>query len=208
MSDHAAHAVTAAVPEPAFYDDLALTLDEAWRLLQDAAIHRRNAFHQPVLATTGEDGAADARVVVLRAASRSERSLHFHTDQRAGKVAELMRDPRAMVVAYDPISKVQLRLSGQVSIHQHDPLADAAWAATRRFSRQCYRVAQPSGSVLSHPQEADFQPAADDHCGAAVFCVLRLTVERLEWLYLSAAGHRRARFAWQAQDWCGQWLVP
>ena len=204
----AAGRLAALAREPALYDDLGLSLAEAWRLLEDGVGNAANAFHQPVIATTAQDGSADARVAVLRGVDAAARELRFHTDVRAGKVHEIARDPRAMVVAYDHHAKVQLRLTGTLAAHHGDAIAQAAWDATRRFSRQCYRIAQQPGAALASPQDADFQPQADAECGAAHFCVLRFTVTRIEWLYLAAAGHRRARFDWQAQDWRGQWLVP
>lgn len=194
--------------EPAYYEDLTLTLAEAWRLLADGVGNAANAFHQPVLASTARDGSADARMAVLRQVNVALRELRFHSDARSGKVHELSHDPRALVLAYDAASKVQLRLGGSVQLHHGDALAAAAWAETRQYSRQCYRIAQPPGSVLATPELADFQPDADSDCGVENFCVLRFTVQRLEWLYLAASGHRRARFDWQAQDWRGQWLVP
>lgn len=193
---------------PAHYNDLRLSLAEAWRLLQEGVASAANAFHQPVLATTALDGSADARVVVLRAADPATRELRFHTDVRSGKLPELATDPRAMVVAYDAKSKVQLRLSGNIHVHHGDALATAAWAETRSHSRQGYRVAQSPGSALALPQDADFQRARDIECGAEHFAVLRMVVQRLEWLYLAAGGHRRARFDWSGADRQSQWLVP
>lgn len=194
--------------EPEYYDDLALTLAEVWRVLADGVVNAANAFHQPVLATTALDGRADARVAVLRGVDAAARELRFHSDARTGKLAELARDPRAMVCAYDLPSKVQLRLGGTVTIHHGDALAAEAWAASRTYSRVGYRLAQTPGSVLSAPQDADYQPDGDADCGAEHFSVLRLDVDRVEWLYLAAAGHRRARFEWTGADWQGQWLVP
>lgn len=194
--------------EPALYDDLRLSLAEAWRLLDDGVSNAANAFHQPVIATTALDGSADARVAVLRRVEPAARELRFHTDLRTGKLLELARDPRAMVVSYDAKSKVQLRLSGVIAVHHGDALADAAWAETRKYSRQGYRIAQQPGAVLASPYDADFQPQAGLECGTEHFAVLRFTAHRLEWLYLAAAGHRRARFDWQGHDWQGQWLAP
>lgn len=204
--------MTAAAPaaprEPDFYDDLHLSLAEAWRLLAEGVGNSASAFHQPVLASTALDGRADARVAVLRHADAARRELRFNSDVRTGKVAEFAADARAMVVAYDGVAKVQLRLSGRVTTHHGDALARDTWAATRKYSRRGYRIAQQPGSALAAPQDADFQPAQDDDCGAEQFCVLCFEATQLEWLYLAAGGHRRARFTWNGADWQGQWLAP
>lgn len=199
---------TGVTPEPQFYDDLRLSLAEAWRLLADGVGNSGSAFHQPVLASTALDGSADARVAVLRAADADTRELRFNSDVRTGKVAEFAADPRAMVVAYDGTTKVQLRLTGRVAIHHGDALARDTWAGTRKYSRRGYRIAQKPGTALAEPQHADFQPEQDDDCGAEQFCVLCFEATQLEWLYLAASGHRRARFIWNGADWQGQWLAP
>ena len=126
------------------------------------------------------------------------RGFHYHPSlyqllARVGSVPEL---------------QVQLRLSGTVAVHHGDALARETWAATRKYSRRGYRLAQAPGSVLPTPQDADFQPAQDYDCGAAHFGVLRFTATQLEWLFLNAGGHRRAQYRWTGADWQGQWLAP
>ena len=201
--------VAAGHPLPAdFYDDLRLSLAEAWRLLADGVVNSASAFHQPVLASTALDGSADARVAVLRGVDAARRELRFNSDVRTGKTAEFAADPRAMVVAYDAASKVQLRLSGTITIHHGDALALDTWAATRKYSRRGYRLAQTPGSVLQQPQDADFQPEQNEDCGVVHFCVLGFTATQLEWLFLNAGGHRRAQYRWNGADWLGQWLAP
>lgn len=202
---------TATVPgrDPPFYDNLELSLAEAWLVLADAVGNLGNAFHQPVLATLGLDGAPRARVVVLRGVEPERPGLRFHTDLRTSKWPELLRQPRAQVAAYDARSKIQLRLSGEASLHsQDDPIAAEAWGRTGRHSRQGYRVRQAPGSQLEAPRQADFQADLGPECGRENFAVVQLRLSRIEWLYLSAAGHRRAGFDWDGQRWRGAWLVP
>ncbi len=40
------------------------------------------------------------------------------------------------------------------------------------------------------------------------FAALISTVDQIEWLQLSEAGHQRAVFNWTAVKWTGLWLVP
>jgi hypothetical protein len=47
-----------------------------------------------------------------------------------------------------------------------------------------------------------------DGPGPAHFAVLSATVTELDWLWLGEGGHRRARFRWNGDGWCGTWLVP
>lgn len=207
-TSHSSGSAGVSPAEPAFYNRLDLSLGEAWRMLEEAVGSASKAFHQPVLATTGLDGSPKARVVVLRGASAEQRELRIHTDWRSGKVAELRQRPQAMLLAYDAAAKLQLRLSLAVQLHHQDALSDAAWQRSRRLSRHCYRLRQAPASELAAPEAADFQPEAGEDCGQANFCLLRARVERIEWLYLSAAGHRRAGFDWDGQRWNGRWLAP
>lgn len=147
------------------------------------------------------------RTVVLRGCDPSRRLLRVHTDWRAGKVAEIAADSRISILAYDLGQKIQVRLQCKASIHREGPLWERAWAETRPFSRECYRVVDSSAAELAAPEEAVFD-AAQTNDGADNFCVLLAEAHSLEWLYLAAKGHRRARFIWDGKQWAGSWLVP
>lgn len=198
--------------EPAFYDDLAATLDEAWRRLDEGVRDRRSGFHSPTLATLGLDGRPRARVVVLRAAEPGPRRIAFHCDARSEKVAEIGRDPRAALTAYDAPAKIQVRVEGPVALHRDDAQADAAWAASRPASRATYGVRPASGAPI--PAGGGYDPPAGEAAGEGAFTRSNflfgvMAVERLEFLYLARAGHRRARFAWDAAGGlAATWLVP
>lgn len=192
-------------PRPAFADDLAATRAEAFALLARGVADRRSPFHTPTLATIGLDGAPRARTLVLRGFDAATRSLRLHSDARSGKRAELMRDPRACLHLYDPGHQVQIRLEGQASLHRDDTVADAAWEASRPFSRLCYGIAPAPGTPVAEPPPAPAEVGE----GRAHFMALRLVFARMEWLWLAAAGHRRARFTWDgagAEE--ATWLVP
>ncbi len=191
---------------PDFYNDLDLSLRAAWSLLGRGAKDRKAPSHTPILATNG-DVAPRLRTVVLRGCEPDARRLRFHTDRRSAKVAEIEADPAGAVLVYDPKQKIQLRLDCMLSIHIHDDLARAAWAATRDFSRICYQVMRAPGEAVSDPAAVPFS-AEDSHDGADHFAVITAQITRIEWLYLAHQGHRRAAFIWQDGDWQGRWLVP
>lgn len=192
-------------PRPGFADDLEETLAEAFRLLSRGVADRRSSFHTPCLGTVAADGAPRLRTVVLRGFDPASRTLRLHTDRRSGKAAEILGNPAVMLHGYDPAAQVQLRLSGRATLHAEDAVADAAWGASRPFSRLCYAVAEAPGTPCAAPP-----PAPHDHEGGrAHFAAVLIVFDRLEWLWLCADGHRRARFAWDAEgrrDAC--WLVP
>jgi pyridoxamine 5'-phosphate oxidase len=190
---------------------------EAWALILDGATNRRNPCHTPVVATIGEAGLPQQRVMVLRAANQDTRLLRFHTDARAHKVNELTALNAVSILLYNAQAKVQLRLSGTGHTRTNGEDIDAIWQDADRFARRCYMTGPVPGSVASEPtsglpawvqgikpEEADLVPAR------ANFAILLAEIKRVEWLYLATTGHRRARWDWddEAQAWNGCWLVP
>ena len=193
--------------EPPLYADLDAVRTEAFQLLSRGVADRRSPFHTPVVATIGTDGLPQARTVVLRGFEPEARVLRFHTDRRAGKVAELRRAPAASLLFYDAKAKIQVRVAGSAQVHHGDGIAEAAWAKTRAFSRLCYRQATAPGDTIDGPAHG-LGDAADD--GFDQFTVVRVTITTLEWLYLSVQGHRRARFVWPPDNARPEasWVAP
>lgn len=188
---------------------LATTLDaclaEAFGRLARGVADRRSPFHTPTLATVAPDGAPEARTLVLRGFDAASRRIRLHTDARSGKVAALAREPRCQLHLYDAGAKLQLRLSGVAALHGGDEVAAAAWQASRDASRMIYAVEPGPGTPVAAPPAAPDDAAA----GAARFRVILLRFDRLEWLELAHAGHRRARFDWQGEGPpAATWLVP
>ena len=187
--------------EASWYDNLDGFLDHAWKLVVRGAADRRSPFHVPTLVTLGIDGAPRARSVVLRKAAAT--SLRFHSDARAGKIAEVQAEPRVAVHFYAKEQKLQVRATGAASVHcGDDPIAREAWAETRSFSRTCYRVTPPAGSPITAGGAYDQPGGGDD--GRDNFAVIECAIDGYEVLYLAAAGHRRARL----RQGVPTWLVP
>lgn len=194
---------------PAYYDLLDETLAEALRLWSHAVTDRRSAFHVPILATCGEDGRPRQRAMVLRAFDPVLRELRFHTDMRSLKTSDLGRDPRISVIGYDPEAKIQIRLEGSARLHAGDETARSAWQGSQPMSQACYATMPAPGTPIG--QGGDYTLPADAVAvaeGHAHFAALVMTFDRLEWLYLFHAGHRRALFDWTDGALRQSWLVP
>ena len=179
--------------QPEFYNDLAKTLGEAWRLLESGASDRRSPFHTPALGTIDSDGCPSVRTVVLRAADRNQRLLRFHTDIRSAKCREIAVSPNVSVHFYDAGSKIQLRVRGVARVHCSDVMATSAWEETRPFSRVCYTVQSAPGTRLRDPRK--IERVRNDEAmetGRANFAAIHVSISTLEWLFLAAHGHRRA----------------
>lgn len=193
-----------AAPLLSCYDDLAGSCAYGWSMLARGVKDRKAAFHTPSVATIGPDGAPRIRTVVLRGCDIEARHLRFHTDTRSGKIAELAANPKAAMHFYDHGAKLQLRLGVHLELLQGDAY-DAAWDATRPMSRECYQVTTAPGSVLQDPYDLTFDAEATRD-GEDYFVPVRARVETMEWLYLAAKGHRRARFDFVNKS--QSWLVP
>jgi hypothetical protein len=189
-------------PPPATPEE---ALADAFRLLSRGVADRRSPFHAPTLATRGTDGAPTLRTVVLRSFDPTARVVRIHTDRRSGKVAEIAADPRAALHVYDAGGQVQVRIAGVATLHVDDAVAQAAWAASREMSRMTYATPHAPGAPVEEPPGAP-----QDATGAEVnFAAVTLRIDAMDWLLLAAAGHRRARFAWdEAGVVSSGWVAP
>ena len=192
------------IPRPGFADDLDETLAEAFRLLARGVADRRSPFHTPTLGTIAADGAPSLRTLVLRGFDAPTRTLRLHTDARSHKVIELGGDPRAALHAYDAGAHIQLRLSGKATLHIGDAAADEAWARATPNSRLVYAQEAAPGTPVTDPVLPPFTGDARAH-----FATIALRFDSLEWLWLAASGHRRARFTWDGEVRTGAgWTAP
>jgi len=187
-------------------DDLLGSLEHAWQMLVEGATNRRVPFHQGTLATVDAHGHPRVRTVVLRDCDREHRWVRFNTDRRSPKMVQIEANPRAELLFYDEYEKVQLRL--QVRLEPlPDADADEIWEATPWYSRECYQVTRAPSSPIESLDEVAFDAGAARE-GRDHFAPVRAHIESIEWLYLSAQKHRRARFVLTGDSVDAQWLVP
>lgn len=190
---------------PAHADALDGILAEAFRLLGRGVADRRSSFHSPTLASVDAEGRPRLRTVVLRGFEPASRRLTFHSDRRSAKLGEIAGCPRVSLQVYDRSASIQVRLDAAATVHVDDAVAREAWARSPAMSRLPYAIDPAPGTPVPAPPEAP----ADTEAGAANFAVLAIVFERLEWLWLSHEGHRRAAFAWHAAGAPeATWLVP
>jgi 3-hydroxyisobutyrate dehydrogenase len=192
---------------PAFYDNLDRTLEEIFGRLADGVRNRRSAFHVPAVATVTPQGAPDVRRMVLRGVDKSPLTLRFHTDKRSGKAHQIHQNSHGFCEIYDSDCKIQLRLRCRLTLLQDGETVDRAWSKTRPMSRACYRIETGPGTVIPAPGAAVYDDKRPDE-GRANFAVLLAEVTGMEWLYLAARGHARARFERDGDGWTGCWLAP
>lgn len=189
-------------------ESLAQTYERLWSCLESGVSVQRSPFTMLQAATLGVDGAPKVRTVVLRQVSRSDRVLSFHTDARSEKVAELRRDPRIALVANDLDALVQIRVEGVASICDDEAQRRAIWQSSRPHTLLLYRAPLPPGTPVESPEAAHVDGTASTDDGYDNFCLLHVTVTRIDWLELARAGHRRAVFDLHEGGYEGRWIAP
>jgi pyridoxamine 5'-phosphate oxidase len=201
--------LSAALP---FYNDLALSLERAWQLLEQGADTRGAGFHTLCVASVDAQGLPRVRTLTLREADRNARTLRFHIDQRSPKFAQISNQPAIAVSHYSAADKVELRMHGNARFHLGDELAERAWLGMRDISRFCYRSAKAPGEVIEstdeYPVPTSHSVNKHDVIARHNFGVMMFHIESLEWIYLDSRGNRRAAFSWSDGQLSANWIAP
>ncbi|SEN67653.1 pyridoxamine 5'-phosphate oxidase family protein [Palleronia pelagia] len=178
-------------------NDLEKLWDFAWQKLHRGAADAKSPLHRPAFATAGREGGAEARIVVLRSASPSRHTLEVHTDSASAKVAELVADPRATLLFWDPKSNLQLRARVRVEMVAGDA---EAWEQLGEGARMNYGGTPSTGTSIGAPDAYDKTPARERHTQ------LIGHLQSLDAVYLGPE-HRRALYS-RDDGFAGTWLAP
>ena len=188
---------------------------DCWHRLINGAVKGRDPMHFMTIATTALQGIG-LRTVVLRKADAVQKTIYFHTDIRSRKCEDLQRHNSISALLYDNPSKIQIKIDGLATIHQHDALADAAWQRTVLDSRKCYLTTQaPSTTTatawsgLPEHLSSRIPTLEESEAGRANFAVISIGVQAIDWLHLHVQGHRRAAFTYQDNQLeKSEWMIP
>lgn len=202
--------------DPEENPSLLRVLDDCWGLMSEAVRNRAHGFRTPMVATASQDFGVSLRTVVLRHVDRDQLLISFHTDARSRKFEELLEDPRLAIVFYDAPEMTQLRIQATASVHQSNARAREVWKAVPPGSRRCYLQEGPPGLPWAWPASGlppDLEERApsreESERGFFNFAVVDCRVTRMDWLYLSHAGHRRAFFTYDEVGVLkGNWSLP
>jgi len=196
------------------WGNLSDILNNIWRMLEHGAKHSDDPFHWPVLGTTTKEGCS-LRTVILRQANECNRTLVCHTDARSAKVQEIMNNSRTSWVFYHPSLKVQVRVSGQTTLHAHDHFVDQQWSATPKTSRLNYCASQPPGTPIDQPSSGipdlllnKIPTLLETEMGRKHFMAIKVHIDSIDWLILKITGNRRARFDWVDGTLKSTWIIP
>ncbi len=198
--------------QPAYYEDLIEIQNKYWSMLNDAVTNRSSSFRIPVFICANENE-IDGRIVVLRKSDRKNNLLQFNTDLRSKKVEILRENKNASLVFYDKEEKIQLRVKVECEVNNQNVLTKESWSKTQHISRRCYLTDNPPGTASENPtsgmisklENFDYTMEQSEE-GYKNFTVIKCKINSVEWLYLAAKGHRRAKFDLENNK--NTWLIP
>ena len=198
--------------QPAYYEDFKEIKKKIWSMLDDAVTNRNSTFRIPVF-VCGDQKDFDGRIVVLRKSDQSNNILQFHSDIRSEKITKLKSNKNASMLFYDKEEKIQVRLKVECIVNHSNEITKESWSKTGHISRKCYLVDNGPGTESANPTSG-LKPELDNfeftmeesEKGYKNFTVIQCKIKTIEWLYLAAKGHRRARF--ELDNNKEYWLVP
>ena len=198
--------------QPTYYEDLTEIKDKIWSMLDNAIKDRGSPFRIPVFICGNQDN-FDGRIVVLRKSDQSNNIIQYHSDIRSNKINKLKINKNASMLFYDKEEKIQVRLKVECTVNHDNEITKESWIKTGHISRKCYLVDSGPGTESTTPTSG-LKPELDNfeftkeqsELGYKNFTVIQCKVKSIEWLYLAAKGHRRAKFNLETNK--NSWLIP
>tara|TARA_B100000767_G_C19651617_1_gene487019 strand:- start:349 stop:948 length:600 start_codon:yes stop_codon:yes gene_type:complete len=198
--------------QPAYYEDFNEIKKKIWLMLDDAITNRASQFRIPTF-ICGDRDDFDGRIVVLRKSDQQKNIIQFHSDIRSDKIGKLRKNSKAAMLFYDKDEKIQVRLKVECTINHENDITKESWLKTGHISRKCYLVGNGPGTESDNPTSG-LKPELDNfeftmeqsEVGYKNFTVIQCKVKTIEWLYLAAKGHRRAKF--NLENNRDTWLIP
>ena len=198
--------------QPAYYEDINQIKKKIWLMLNDAVKNRNSQFRIPTF-ICGDGNNIDGRIVVLRKSDEKNNLVQFHSDIRSDKIEILKKNPNAAMLFYDKEEKIQVRFKVNCVINHKNEITKTSWDKTQHISRKCYLVNNGPGTESKIPTSG-LSPELDRYeytkeqseAGYEHFTVIQCKIKSIEWLYLAAKGHRRARFDLVNDK--NTWLIP
>ena len=195
-----------------YYENSKEIEKKIWDLLTRAVKDRSSEFRTPVF-ICGSDNDLDGRVVVLRKADQQNNFIQYHSDIRSSKIEKIKNNPHCSILFYGKEEKIQLRVKAECEVNYNNDITKESWEKTGHISRKCYLVTSGPGTESEIPTSG-LKPELDNFDytkeqseeGYKNFTVIQCKVKSIEWLYLAAKGHRRARFNLENNK--DTWLVP
>lgn len=170
---------------------LASLLETVWQHLARGTKDRHHPARHPTLATTTPDG-PDLRTMVLRAASRTDSTLEFHTDAASPKAHQILQNPNVVIHIWIPKANLQIRAKATAELLPGDP---NLFAQLPEAARQNYQGPTPGAPLPAEPNQTQ---------NRFIRIICHLT--EIDALFLTTPHQRAAYHA--GTQWRGHWIAP
>ncbi len=171
--------------------------------LKRGTTDKKHAFRYVVFITAGREDVS-GRYVVLRKLTDNFEFI-IYTDKRTAKVTELLINEAAALLFYDQKKKLQIRINGNVHLHNKDEVTVSIWKNMPEYARKEYQSEMSPGSDFQDLKLLRGFTAGDKDDN---FCVLRFIPNKFDVLQLHKSGHQRARFILKDEKWIGKRITP
>ena len=177
--------------------------ENIWKCLDKGVNDRLSDYHTFSLATSPKN-IVEVRTVVLRGYDRKNQSIIFHTNNLTNKISEIQNNPSVGALFYDRKEKVQIRLNGDAVISNMDQYCKERWDKMSSQSQECYYQNISPGKNIESPGivKNKLENKLSEN-----FTVVTININKIDWLYLSSAGHTRVKFL-KNNGFIGQWIAP
>lgn len=137
------------------------------------------------------------RMVVFRKITNN--TISIYTDIRTPKVSQLLSNPNASVLLYDPKKMNQIQLSGIIEVEKE---YDATvWNSISPKAKKDYTTSLAPGSVIHSPEDISYNENIN-------FCILKFTFNEIDYLDINRPYHTRAQFKLSNNEWLGSYVIP
>ena len=184
-------------------------------LLRNGAEDRNHGFHLPVFSNINASHLISSKIVVLRHYDEKKNILNFHTDIRSNKVNNLKKNSNNFFLFYDSKIKIQLKIKTVSTINFNNEITQNWWSKTNLSSRKCYLTKKNPSSYTNKAEDGlpkhlkGVNPKLDEsEQGYKNFVVITNNINEIEWLNLSAKGHRRLLINFDKKIKKFNWLIP
>lgn len=188
-----------------------LALDELlgslWSDINASVYDKKKLMHAPTLSIQGES--LSPRTVILRGFNEKLRQCFFHTDIRSEKIISIKRSQGAFLHAYDYHERLQLRITGSISLSYNNDITRFWWDNLSDFSKKIYCIEMNPGYTINHPRDITYtHDEAGSEQGYTNFSVLTFVIDKIECLILEPGVQLRSIHHWINGELTQHWLVP
>lgn len=164
---------------------------KVWTLFYKGIAGRKKGFHFLNIGTIHDSG-IQIRTVILRAVSKTDRSVSFHTDRRSRKFNALKINNGVSIHCYDSKNNIQVSLKVKCKINWKDQRAAQLYKSLNESSQTLYRKAIPPFMSIEKPISMAEDRYLSIEEGMENFVWVEAHIQQMEVLELNREIHKRA----------------